>query len=180
MPVIKHIPGHGRARVDSHLACPVVEADADELSRTDFAPFRALADIPWAMTAHIVYMAIDPTAPATLSPRVISQVIRGVIGFDGVLISDDLSMRALGGEIGERAKRALTAGCDLVLHCNGEQREMEAVVAAIGSISASTQTRLARAEATRRRAGPQRFDRREAEARFDALLASRGSQEKAS
>jgi beta-N-acetylhexosaminidase len=170
LPVIKHIPGHGRARVDSHLGCPVVEAEADELSRSDFAPFRALADLPWAMTAHIVYMAIDPTAPATLSPRIISQVIRGVIGFDGVLISDDLSMRALGGEIGERAKRALAAGCDLVLHCNGEQREMEAIVATIESVSASTQARLARAEAMRRSV-PTEFDRHEAEHQFDALLA---------
>ena len=106
LPVLKHIPGHGRARVDSHYACPVVETGADELSRTDFAPFRALAAMPWAMTAHIVYRAIDPAAPATLSRRVIGEIIRGEIGFDGVLVSDDLSMRALGGG----ARRAGAAG----------------------------------------------------------------------
>src|SRR5262249_23121038 len=94
LPVVKHIPGHGRARGDSHHACPVVEAVLDELRSSDFAPFRALAAMPWAMTAHIVYRAVDPTAPATLSQRVIAQVIRGEIGFDGVLVSDDLSMHA--------------------------------------------------------------------------------------
>jgi beta-N-acetylhexosaminidase len=171
LPVIKHIPGHGRALVDSHAACPVVETGADELSRTDFAPFRSLADMPWGMTAHIVYMAIDPAAPATLSPRVISEAIRGAIGFDGVLVSDDLSMRALGGEIAERAGRALAAGCDLVLHCNGDRGEMEAIVGAVGPISPRTAARLARAEALRRRSAAAGFDRREAEARFDALLA---------
>jgi beta-N-acetylhexosaminidase len=170
LPVIKHIPGHGRARVDSHYSCPVVETDTDELSHTDFAPFRALAAMPWAMSAHIVYMAIDPTEPATLSHRVISQVIRGAIGFDGVLVSDDLSMRALGGGIAERAGRALTAGCDLVLHCNGNRREMETIVSATGSISINTADRLARAEALRRASGPRPFDRREAEAQLEALL----------
>jgi beta-N-acetylhexosaminidase len=123
------------------------------------------------MSAHIVYMAIDPAAPATLSYRVISEVIRGAIGFDGVLVSDDLSMQALGGEIAERAERALAAGCDLVLHCNGDRREMEAVVTAAGPISSRTADRLARGEATRRASGPKPFDRREAEARFEALLA---------
>ena len=171
LPVIKHIPGHGRALLDSHHACPVVATGADELSHTDFAPFRTLAGMPWAMTAHIVYMAIDPTAPATLSERVISQAIRGEIGFDGVLVSDDLSMRALGGEIGERAARALAAGCDLVLHCNGEGREMEAIAAATGPISARTAARLAQAEGVRSRSAFLEFDRGEAEARFDALLA---------
>jgi len=173
LPVIKHIPGHGRAVVDSHHACPVVATGGDELSRSDFVPFRALAGMPWAMTAHIVYMAIDPTAPATLSRRLISEVIRGEIGFDGVLVSDDLSMRALGGEIGERAKRALAAGCDLVLHCNGDRREMEEIVAAIGPISAHTAARMARAEALRCSSVSGSFDRPEAEARFDSLLAGK-------
>ncbi len=173
LPVIKHIPGHGRAGVDSHFACPVVEAGVEELSRTDFAPFRALAGMPWAMTAHIVYMAIDPKAPATLSERVIAEVIRGAIGFDGILVSDDLSMRALGGEIDERARRALAAGCDLVLHCNGNRREMEAIVAAAGLVSTRTATCMAQAEALRRGSEPRSFDRREAEARFDSLLAGR-------
>ena len=171
LPVIKHIPGHGRAGVDSHRACPVVETHIEELSHTDFAPFRALAAMPWAMSAHIVYIAIDPTAPATLSHRVVSEVIRGAIGFDGVLVSDDLSMQALGGGIAERAEAALTAGCDLVLHCNGDPREMEAVVTAAGLISAGTGDRLARGEAMRRASSRRLFDRREAEARFEALLA---------
>jgi beta-N-acetylhexosaminidase len=170
LPVIKHIPGHGRARVDSHDACPVVETAKDELYRTDFAPFRTLSGMPWAMTAHIVYMAIDPTAPATFSRQVISEVIRGEIGFDGVLVSDDLSMGALGGEIGERAQRALTAGCDLILHCNGNPGEMEDVVESVGPVSAETSARLARAEAQRRRSLEPGFDRQEAEARFDAVL----------
>jgi len=170
LPVIKHIPGHGRARVDSHHVCPVVETETDELSRTDFAPFRALAAMPWAMSAHIVYRAIDMTAPATLSRRVISEVIRGVIGFDGVLITDDLSMHALGGDTAERAGRALAAGCDLVLHCNADRSEMEAIVAGAGPISTRAAARLTRAEAIRRHRGPQHFDRREAEEEFEGLL----------
>jgi beta-N-acetylhexosaminidase len=171
LPVIKHIPGHGRARVDSHRACPVVETSRDELARTDFVPFRALAGMPWAMTAHIIYASIDPAAPATLSSRVIGNVIRGYIGFDGVLISDDLSMQALGGGLGERAERALAAGCDLVLHCNGDPGEMEEVAAAARPISPATMMRLARGEATRRRRAANGFDRAEVEAQFDALLA---------
>jgi beta-N-acetylhexosaminidase len=171
LPVLKHIPGHGRAKVDSHLECPRVDASREELSRADFAPFRALAAMPWAMTAHIVYMAIDPAHPATLSAAAIAETIRGEIGFDGVLISDDLSMRALGGAIGERARRALDAGCDLALHCNGDLREMEAVAAAVGPLAASAEARLARGEALRRRAVVTGFDRREAEEEFDTLMA---------
>jgi beta-N-acetylhexosaminidase len=171
LPVIKHIPGHGRARVDSHEACPQVETAFDELSRTDFAPFRTLAKMPWAMTAHIVYSAVDAAAPATLSRRVVREIIRDEIGFDGVLVTDDLSMRALGGTIGEKAQRALTAGCDLVLHCNGNEREMEQVGAACGPVSDATARRLARAEATRCRSQADGFDRTEAEAHFDALMA---------
>jgi len=171
LPVLKHIPGHGRARIDSHHACPVVDTPAAELFLADFVPFRALASMPWAMTAHIVFMAIDPTTPATLSERVISHTIRGEIGFDGVLVSDDLSMEALGGAVAERAARALSAGCDLVLHCNGDRREMEAIVAAAKPISPLTAARLARAEALRHSPGPKGFDRSEAEKRFAALLA---------
>jgi beta-N-acetylhexosaminidase len=170
LPVIKHMPGHGRAGVDSHYACPLVETVRDELSRTDLAPFCALADMPWAMTAHIVYTAIDATAPGTLSSRVVAEIIRGEIGFDGVLVSDDLSMRALGGGLGERTRRALAAGCDLALHCNGMPGEMEEVVAAAGPISDRTTERLARGEAMRRRCAANGFDRGEAEAKLDALL----------
>jgi beta-N-acetylhexosaminidase len=179
LPVVKHVPGHGRARVDSHHACPVVETEIDELSRTDFSPFHALSAMPWAMSAHIVYSAIDPTAPATLSRRVISEVIRGVIGFDGVLVSDDLSMHALGGDIAERAGRALAAGCDLVLHCNADRREMETIVAASRPISSRTAERLARAEAIRHRFEMKEFDRRETEEEFEALQGGRGISERA-
>jgi beta-N-acetylhexosaminidase len=171
LPVLKHIPGHGRARVDSHHACPLVETSYEELANTDFAPFRALAAMPWAMTAHIVYSAIDPTGPATLSSRLVTEVIRGEIGFDGVLVSDDLSMRALGGGLGERTRQALAAGCDLALHCNGDFGEMEEVVAAARPISQLTAARLGRGEAMRCGSTPNGFDRKEVEARFDALLA---------
>ena len=170
LPVIKHVPGHGRARIDSHYACPVVNTGRDKLARTDFSPFRALAGMPWAMTAHIIYAAIDPAVPATLSPRVIGEVIRGEIGFDGVLISDDLSMRALGFGLRDRTLGALAAGCDLVLHCNGDPAEMEEVAAAAGPTSPLAMMRLARGEAMRRRSA-NGFDREQAEAEFDALLA---------
>jgi beta-N-acetylhexosaminidase len=170
LPVIKHIPGHGRARVDSHEACPLVETGHDELSPTDFVPFRALAAMPWAMTAHIVYAALDAAEPATLSRRVVSEIIRGEIGFSGVLLSDDLSMRALGGTIGERARRALAAGCDLALHCNSDPGEMEEIAAAARPMSHDTAERLGSGEAMRRRCVANRFDRSEAEAQLDALL----------
>jgi beta-N-acetylhexosaminidase len=179
LPVIKHIPGHGRAKVDSHLACPMVDVGGDELSRTDFVPFRELADMPWAMTAHIVYAALDAAAPATLSPRIVKEIIRGEIGFEGVLVSDDLSMRALGGGIGERARRALAAGCDLALHCNGDPGEMEEVVAAARPISPGTAARLRRGEAMRCGSAVADFDRRQAEAQFDALLAGAAKSESA-
>jgi beta-N-acetylhexosaminidase len=171
LPVLKHIPGHGRARVDSHHACPLVETSYEELANTDFVPFRALATMPWAMTAHIVYSAIDPTGPATLSSRVVTEVIRGEIGFDGVLVSDDLSMRALGGDLGERTRQALAAGCDLALHCNGDPGEMEEVIAAARPISPLTAARLRRGEAMRLGSAVNGFNRAEAEAKFDALLA---------
>ena len=171
LPVLKHVPGHGRARVDSHHACPSVEASFEELACTDFAPFRELAGMPWAMTAHIVYTAIDPALPATLSHRVIEQVIRSEIGFEGVLVSDDLSMRALGGRLGERTRQALAAGCDLALHCNGDPGEMEEVVSSARPISPRTTARLRRGEAMRCTSASNGFDRREADARFDALLA---------
>jgi beta-N-acetylhexosaminidase len=170
LPVVKHMPGHGRAGVDSHHACPSIKTSCEELARTDFAPFRALATMPWAMTAHIIYAAVDPTVPATLSPRVIAEIIRGDIGFDGVLVSDDLSMRALGGGLGERTRRALDAGCDLALHCNGDPGEMEEVVAAARPISPLTAARLHNGDALRRGSPVNGFERAAAEARFDAIL----------
>jgi beta-N-acetylhexosaminidase len=168
LPVIKHIPGHGRATVDSHRALPVVETPRADLDSTDFAPFRALSGMPWAMTAHVLYTAIDPDRPATLSTRVITEVIRAGIGFDGVLLCDDLSMAALGGKIETRAWDALQAGCDLVLHCNGIFDEMEAIAGAIGPMSEAASRRVTAAEA--RRHAPGAFDRYAAERELAALL----------
>jgi beta-N-acetylhexosaminidase len=168
LPVLKHIPGHGRAAIDSHFALPAVAASQAALSQTDFAPFRALAAMPWAMTAHIIYMTVDRAAPASLSPRIIGEVIRTEIGFDGVLVSDDLSMRALSGSLGERARLALAAGCDLVLHCNGDPDEMEEVAAGARPLAAAGAGRLARAAAMRR--PPAAFDRQQIERRFDGLI----------
>ena len=145
MPVIKHIPGHGRAAVDSHQALPVVEASRAELTAVDFAPFRDFRITSWAMTAHVVYSALDPGTPATMSKTVIEGAIRGDIGFEGVLISDDLSMGALTGPLPERAAAALAAGCDLVLHCSGDMNEMKEIVAGVGPLSEESRTRLVRA-----------------------------------
>ncbi len=171
LPVIKHIPGHGRARVDSHHALPRVEHNRAVLSHSDFAPFRALSAMPWAMTAHIVFAAIDDTAPATLSRKVIDTVIRGDIGFGGVLLSDDISMAALDGTLGERTSRALDAGCDLVLHCNGLLDEMAEIAEAASPITPAAQARIARGEALRRR-WREDIDRRAAGLRFTELLSS--------
>jgi beta-N-acetylhexosaminidase len=135
LPVIKHIPGHGRAQSDSHHDLPVVDTDAGTLEATDFATFRLLNHAPLAMTAHVVYTAIDPHAPATLSARVIAQVMRGSIGYDGCLMSDDLSMKALSGSFEGRTSQALRAGCDLVLHCNGKMDEMKPIAAASPRLS---------------------------------------------
>jgi len=157
LPVIKHIPGHGRARVDSHLALPVVEAPLAELRQTDFPPFAALADAPMAMTAHVVYTTIDAHAPATFSPTVIASVIRGEIGFDGLLMTDDLSMKALSGSFAEKCRRALDAGCDVVLHCNGVLAEMEEVGAAAGVLAGQALRRARAALKFARK--PQPFDR---------------------
>ncbi|MDY0240926.1 MAG: beta-N-acetylhexosaminidase [Rhodospirillaceae bacterium] len=145
MPVVKHIPGHGRAVVDSHLDLPVVDADMETLVGWDFPPFRVLADAPWAMTAHIIYRAIDLEHPATISPRVIGDVIRGVIGCRSFLLSDDLSMKALSGDFAQRTHASLAAGCDAVLHCNGDMAEMEAVAGALRPLSDAARERLDRA-----------------------------------
>ena len=134
-PVIKHIPGHGRTMVDSHHDLPRVTASRAELSRTDFVPFKRLADLPWGMTAHILYEAIDPEQPATLSAKVIAEIIRGEIGFDGLLLSDDLSMKALRGTLSELARRSVAAGCDIALHCNGKMEEMVEVAAGTPPLS---------------------------------------------
>jgi len=132
LPAIKHMPGHGRATLDSHEACPVVEADAETLIATDLKPFQALSQLPIGLTAHIVFPAWDKERPATQSPIIIRDIIRGTIGFDGLLLTDDLNMKALGGTLGQRARRALDAGCDLALHCNGDLKEMTEIAAVVG------------------------------------------------
>jgi beta-N-acetylhexosaminidase len=170
LPVIKHMPGHGRALVDSHHALPRVAAPRAELESSDFASFRALADLPWGMTAHVVYAAIDPDRPATLSPQVIGEVIRASIGFDGLLLTDDLSMQALGGSFAARARAALSAGCDIVLHCNGEPGEMTEIAGVVPPLTAKAQERLARGEAMRGKAQP--IERAALAARFRALMGS--------
>ncbi|MEZ5779450.1 MAG: beta-N-acetylhexosaminidase [Paracoccaceae bacterium] len=167
LPVMKHLPGHGRTVVDSHLDLPRADAPLDELDATDFAPFRALADLPMAMTAHIVVDAVDPSRPATASPNVIG-LIRERIGFDGLLLTDDLSMEALDGTIGERAGKAIAAGCDIALHCNGKRHEMEAVVAAAGRPTAQAAKRAEAALA--RRTVPDAIDTSLLEAELEALL----------
>ncbi len=169
-PVLKHIPGHGRALVDSHHALPEVDAPLATLRQTDFVPFRRLADMPWAMTCHVLYKAIDPERPATISPVVINDIIRNEIGFEGILISDDLSMEALRGDLGDRTKRARAAGCDLALHCNGRLDEMRAVAAAAGPIAVATAERLARNAAMTGQFAP--LNVVSAEARLETLLAT--------
>jgi beta-N-acetylhexosaminidase len=168
LPVIKHIPGHGRARADSHLELPVVDATRAELEAVDFPPFAAMADAPMAMTAHVVYTAIDKTAPATLSKKVILSVIRKQIGFRGLLMTDDLSMKALTGSYADKTRRALDAGCDIVLHCNGEMVQMEEVAAAAGVLKGKA---LSRAKAALKAARkPQLFDRKMALKDLEAVL----------
>ncbi len=142
LPVMKHIPGHGRAGADSHHNLPVVDTPRATLEATDFAPFRELAHLPAAMTAHVLFTDIDREHPASTSPTLTRDIIRGTIGFDGLLMSDDVSMKALGGPLGERARAVLAAGSDVVLHCNGYMAEMEAVAAECPVISGSSQKRL--------------------------------------
>ncbi|MGB3148135.1 MAG: glycoside hydrolase family 3 N-terminal domain-containing protein, partial [Paracoccaceae bacterium] len=144
LPMIKHIPGHGRALVDSHAQLPVADAPLQSLIETDFAPFRALADMPMAMTAHILLPAIDADLPATLSPKVIA-AIRDIIGFQGLLITDDVSMEALAGPVAERAARSLAAGCDVALHCNGDMAEMQAIAAAVPTLTPKAHDRASAA-----------------------------------
>ncbi|HYR65548.1 MAG TPA: beta-N-acetylhexosaminidase [Reyranella sp.] len=148
VPVIKHMPGHGRATVDSHQSLPRVTAPRELLERTDFLPFKLLSDLPWAMTGHLLFEAIDREAAITVSARAVKEVIRGHIGFDGLLLSDDLSMQALGGALGERASRALAAGCDMALHCNGRMDEMVDIAARTGPMSEAAGRRFEAGRAT--------------------------------
>lgn len=169
LPIIKHIPGHGRALSDSHLELPVVKAKLLELEIRDFAPFRVLSDMPMAMTAHVVYTAIDRNRPATTSKKAIRKIIRESIGFDGLLMSDDLSMKALSGDFKQRAKDSLSAGCDVVLHCNGDMAEMKAVMSGVGRLGKEARRR-AQAVMGRLVKVPEPFDVAEARARFDTAF----------
>ena len=168
LPVLKHIPGHGRATADTHFRLPEVDTSKIELERTDFAAFQPLAHLPMAMTAHVVFSALDPAQPATTSATIIQQVIRGVIGFQGLLMSDDVSMNALAGSIAERTRAIFTAGCDMVLHCNGKLDEMREVAAETPELSGMALERARRALASR--AAPQAFDRLAARAELEALV----------
>jgi beta-N-acetylhexosaminidase len=170
LPVIKHLPGHGRATADSHVQLPRVDAPRAALEATDFAPFRALSGMPLGMTAHVVYDAIDPERAATVSPIVIDEVIRGHIGFDGLLMSDDISanMKALDGAYRSRAERALSAGCDMLLHCNGERGEMEEVAEAVPLLAGAAGRRAD--EALELLSVPPPVALEEAAARLGALL----------
>jgi beta-N-acetylhexosaminidase len=173
LPVLKHIPGHGRATADTHFRLPEVDTSKAELERTDFAAFQPLADLPMAMTAHVVFSALDPAHPATTSATIIEQVIRGVIGFQGLLMSDDVSMNALAGSIAERTQAIIGAGCDMVLHCNGKLDEMREVARQTPELSGKALERAKRALAQRR--PPQAFDRLAARAELDRLISRAGT-----
>ena len=168
LPVLKHIPGHGRATADSHLRLPTVDTPKKELERTDFAAFQPLADLPMAMTAHVVFSALDPAHPATTSATIVEQVIRGVIGFQGLLMSDDVGMNALAGSFAERTRAVFAAGCDVVLHCSGKLDEMREIAAETPKLSGRALQRARQALASRR--APQPFDRVAARAELDALI----------
>lgn len=168
LPVVKHLPGHGRAGADSHLQLPVVNAAPAELDASDFAAFRPLATLPMGMTAHVVFTAYDPVTPATTSVTMVRDVIRDSIGFKGLLMSDDVSMGALSGSIAERTRAALAAGCDLVLHCNGELAEMEAVAGAAPALAGDAARRAA--EALAARTTPDAIDVAEARRMLAAML----------
>jgi len=170
LPVIKHIPGHGRAMADSHHALPVVTVGRAALDAHDFPPFRALGDLPLAMTAHVIFTVLDADEPATTSARVISSLIRGDMGFGGLLMSDDLSMKALSGSFAERRTRVLEAGCDVVLHCNGVMAEMSEIAGGCPPLTPEAERRLKAALALLQAPRPA-FVRGEAEARLASLLA---------
>jgi beta-N-acetylhexosaminidase len=169
LPVLKHLPGHGRAGADSHHRLPVVDTDRATLETTDFAAFRPLAGLPLGMTSHVVFSAIDPVAPATTSVTMVREVIRGFIGFQGLLMSDDVSMGALSGTIAERSRAALSAGCDVVLHCNGDLNEMTAVAGAAPVLSAAAARRADAGLAAR--AARQEFDTEAARKVFTQMVA---------
>jgi beta-N-acetylhexosaminidase len=170
MPVIKHLPGHGRARRDSHLCLPTIAAAAESMAQADWVPFRACRTAPFAMTAHVLYPALDAARPATMSGSIIATVIRGAIGFGGALLSDDLSMKALAGSLGARSVAARAAGCDLALHCNGDLTEMTEVLEGAGALEGASARRAG--DALARLRAPAAFDAAAGAARLAALLAA--------
>ncbi len=172
-PMIKHLPGHGRVGVDPHDALPVAEVDLETLRGADFKPFQALADVPWGMTAHVVYRSIDAYRPATQSPTVIGEIIRGELGFDGVLTSDAIDMQALSGSHAERARRSLAAGCDVVMHCNQPLETRIAVAEAVPELEGEALRRV-KAALARKTAPDAEFDRDAALSRLEALLVEAG------
>jgi beta-N-acetylhexosaminidase len=171
LPVVKHMPGHGRAFADSHHDLPVVHADLKTLDGWDFAPFKALSDMPLAMTAHVVFDAVDPKRPATTSKKAVA-LMREALGFDGLIMTDDLSMKALSGSLRERAEASLKAGCDVVLHCNGDLEEMRKVAEGVGKLTGDA-ARRAGAALARIVRDPEPLDVFAARDRFDALMAGR-------
>jgi beta-N-acetylhexosaminidase len=176
LPVVKHLPGHGRATVDSHYKLPVVDTDRATLEATDFAAFRPLAGLPLGMTAHVVFSAIDPDAPATTSVTMVREVIRRFIGFRGLLMSDDVSMKALSGTIAERSRAAFAAGCDVVLHCNGDLAEMTQVAGHAPTLVGEAAQRAEAALAHRK--APEEFDVEAARKMFTQMVASEAPQRK--
>ena len=172
LPVIKHLPGHGRATADSHKVLPVVDAALDTLAETDFAPFRDLRDLPIGMTAHILYTNIDRTGPATTSRLIVDTIIRGEIGFGGLLLSDDLGMEALKGSVGERAGAVLAAGCDVALQCSGRLVEMVETAGAVGELEGRAEERFVAALARRR--APEAFDASQAMETLAEVMAVTG------
>ena len=171
LPVMKHIPGHGRAFSDTHFELPTVDASLSDLQRHDFAPFRELAYLPMAMTAHVIFSAIDPDNPATTSGKVINDIIRGEIGFEGLLMSDDTSMKALSGDFPQKAQSILAAGCDLVLHCNGVMEEMVGIASRTTGLEGYSLARAERALSyiTDRDAADEQEVRAEFATYFDAV-----------
>lgn len=169
LPVLKHLPGHGRATADSHHRLPVVDTDRATLESTDFAAFKPLAKLPLGMTAHVVFSALDAVAPATTSVTIVQQVIRGFIGFQGLLMSDDISMGALSGTLGQRSEAALAAGCDVVLHCNGDLLEMTQVASVVPELAGDAAARAEAALAMRH--APEAFDVAAARQTFTEMVA---------
>ena len=172
LPVLKHLPGHGRAKFDSHKKLPVINTPLNVLEKTDFVPFRSLVNMPWAMTAHIIYTRIDSLAPITHSKVAIKHLIREQFGYQGIIISDDLSMKALSGSLKNRAKKALYAGCDLVLHCNGDFHEMKSLIEGCSKLTEDSRNKLNKAEEMRKKnINNLNFDVSNAEFKLKNLLA---------